>query len=168
MRTRLKLMTLLTSVVFISGCSSSGSNEQTSDVLTTEQRRAFGLAQAISAPPQEDTIELWSCISENGDPLGYTFHRNGEFQGGAANLLLGQEMHAIPNTGTEPFIYQWTAASESSLLLDASQLGMQVEWTDIAITVDGMMTANKSNRGRLVLCQRGDILKSSIGGARKR
>ena len=87
MHTPLKLMALFASVVFISGCSSSGSDEQPSDVLTTEQRRAFGLAQAISAPPQEDTIELWSCVSENGDPLGYTFHRNGEFEGNAANLL---------------------------------------------------------------------------------
>ncbi|MDC0434074.1 hypothetical protein OAM69_00335 [bacterium] len=145
-------------------CSSGGDlSSQDDDTITPEQHRAYSLAIAISAPPSADSYEIWSCLTETGLPIGYTFHRNGTFGGSAADLLLGKELDPTITLSSEQLRYVWTATSESSLLLDAPDRGVQISWSDININEDGTMTALTSNRGQLLVCGRNTVAKSDVG-----
>ena len=85
----------LACVLAAAGCSSdtgSSSNDRPGDARSALDRRADALAVVLSAPPSNDTYEIWSCLTGTGQPIGYTFFRDGTFDGAASSLRLGKEL----------------------------------------------------------------------------
>ena len=148
----------------LTGCSSDGASDPidaADDAPSALDRRADALAVALSSPPAEDTYEIWSCLTDALEPIGYTFFRDGTFDGAASSLRLGKELDPGIASASEQLRYVWTTFSESSLRLEAPDRGMQIDWTDIAISEDGVMSAFSSNRGAL-WCRRNTVDKSAV------
>lgn len=107
-------------------------------------------AQITTQYVSEDDLEFWSCTSGEGAQFLYTFFAPGALPDTDSVTPLGFEIDAATASIAEGvLIYIWSVSGVDSLLLDAPEVGIQIDWTSIRFASANSLSAQSSTRGAL-------------------
>lgn len=131
-------ITLITATI-LAACSSGDSSDSTS--LDLEGRMATAA--------KFDSVEGWVCKSSQGVNLIYWLYEPGSVYGVDPRYRLGMELDPTKASFADQMRFQWSATGNNSVMLDARDRGIQIDFTDIEFTNEDFVTLNSSHRGTL-------------------